>query len=240
MTIAAVTQQPDPGAEVILFRLDTTNVGGTILYFCQGALGDAPVSFGGQEYAPIDIQMSDFEVNAGGSLPQPKLRIKNTDNTVQGMVNAFGDLAGCEIRRVRTFARFLDGQPDEDPTSYIGPDVFRVERLAEDLPSHIEWELSAAIDQEGKMLPGGLVLRDTCVHRYRIYDPSSPKAALDGFVYPTINPCPYTGAPCFTASGQATTAAQDRCGRKVSDCELRFGIGNPLPFGGFPGVARVS
>ena len=31
---------------------------------------------------------------------------------------------------------------------------------------------------------------------------------------------------------------QDRCGKRLSSCKLRFGANNPLPFGGFPGVSR--
>lgn len=31
---------------------------------------------------------------------------------------------------------------------------------------------------------------------------------------------------------------QDKCGKRLSSCQLRFGQAGPLPFGGFPGVAR--
>jgi lambda family phage minor tail protein L len=238
--LTELSQSPTPGARVALYRLDASSVGGTVLYFCKGAFGDDPVVFDSIPYTPIDITVSDFEVNAGGALPTPKMMVSNTDMIIQGMINAFGDLNGCEIRRIRTFERFLDGQPDADPTCFIGPDVFRVERKSQENKHFVEWELSAAIDQEGKMLPGRQVLRDTCVKRYRTYNPSHPDAEVDGFVYSTVNPCPYTGAEAFTAQGEPTTAANDRCSRQLnSGCKLRFGENQPLPFGGFPGVARV-
>ena len=51
--------------------------------------------------------------------------------------------------------------------------------------------------------------------------------------------CPYTGSACYTKNGETTTAANDDCGRRLSDCVLRFGQENPLPYGGFPGLARI-
>jgi lambda family phage minor tail protein L len=135
--------------------------------------------------------------------------------------------------------RFLDGQPEADPSAYIGPDIFRLERKSDENPLYIEWELSAAIDQEGKLLPGRQVLRDTCPKRYRTYDPTNSAAAPDGFVYATVNPCPYTGSNSFDKLGVPTTSASDVCSRRLTACELRFPDGQAVPFGGFPGAARV-
>jgi lambda family phage minor tail protein L len=240
-SITQVSQSPNPGEKIELFRLDTTKLGGPVLFFCKGALeGGASVVFGGVTYKPTDLKLSDFEMNAGGALPQPKMQIANSDDQIQQIVNTYGDLAGAEIRRVRTFKRFLDGQPDADPSAFIGPDVFKVERKSDENPSYVEWELSAALDQEGKMLPGRQVLRDTCVKRYRIYDPTNPEAAEDGFVYATVNACPYTGTNNFnTQDASVEEKSQDRCSRHLTGCELRFGKSNPLPFGGFPAAARV-
>jgi lambda family phage minor tail protein L len=240
-TLTRISKKPSLTAYVELFRLDTSLVGGSIHYFCQGKLGSEPVTFGGLAYTPIDIQFSDFEVVAGGSLPTPKMKLAITSDIMQAMINAWGDLAGCEIRRVRTFQECLDGQPEADAGAYLGPDVFRIERLSEEVSGvSAEWELSAAIDQEGRMLPGRQVLRDVCSMRYRRYDPSHPLAALDGYVYPTINPCPYTGVAAFDDLGQSTSAANDKCSHQLnSGCRKRFDNAQPLPFGGFPGVARV-
>lgn len=238
MDVTQVSHSPTPGELVALYRLDATSVGDTLRYFCQGKIGTAPISFGGQSYTAIDIAFTNFEVNAGGVLPTPRMQIANTNDVIQGMINAWGDLVGCEIRRVRTWKRFLDGQPDADPSAYIGPDIFRLERKSDENPIFIEWELSASIDQEGKLLPGRQVIRDTCQKRYRIYDPLSAVASPDGFVYSSANPCPYEGTDYFDINGGSTTQAHDICSRKLSACKLRF-PNQALPFGGFPGVARV-
>ncbi len=241
VTLSAAAQSMTPGEVVFLYKLDATSIGAGIRYFTQSTDGSNPgiagVTFGGLFYTASDISVTDFETNAGGVLPTPKMSISNTDLMIQALVNQYGDLAGCEIRRVRTFKRFLDNGPDADDGAFMGPDVFRIERKSDENPIFIEWELSAAIDQEGKMLPGRQFLRDTCQRRYRIYDPTSPQAAGDGFVYSTVFPCQHTGATYFTARGVATAPANDVCGRKDADCKLRFG--EIRKTSAFPGIARV-
>lgn len=239
-TFTQESQSLTPSAKIALFRLDVSSIGGPVVFFTTSVLpGETSVIFGGQAYTPIDISIEGFEVNAGGVLPTPKMKIANSDLFIQSLINQFGDLAGCELRRVRTYARFLDGQSDADPTAFMGPDVFLVDRKTDEGPDFIEWELSAAIDQEGKMLPGRQFIRDICTRRYRTYDPTNAAAAADGFVYPKIFPCKYTGAASFDALGATTTSANDNCGRRLSDCKLRFPP-NALPTGAFPGIGRVT
>ena len=89
------------------------------------------------------------------------------------------------------------------------------------------------MDYEGTYLPKGQVLRDTCTHIYRVY--------TDGeFVY-TNATCPYTGANYFKRDGSSTeTASEDVCGKKYSDCKLRYPLkSDVLPTRAFPNVARI-
>lgn len=235
-TLPSVVQSPNPGEKVTLFRLDTTALGGDVKYFCQASINGSGVTFQGIYYTPVDVEFSGFETSGAGGLPTPQMKLANTNGVFQGIVNAFGDLIGATIYRIRTFRRFLDGQPDADATAYYGPDTFRIERKVSENPVFIEWELSAAFDQEGKMLPGRTIIRDTCLWRYRYWDASKTPAAFD---YSKAQ-CPYTGSAYYTELGVVTTnPALDKCGRRLSDCKLRFGANQPLPFGGFPGAARV-
>jgi lambda family phage minor tail protein L len=239
VTISQASQSLSLTEKISLYRLDATSVGAAIYYFVKANEDNLDgLTFGGQLYRAIDIMVDGFEVNAGGVLPSPKLQIANSDLLIQSLVNAYGDLAGCEFRRVRTFRRFLDGEADADEAAYVGPDVFRIERKSEENPIFIEWELSAAIDQEGTKLPRRQFIRDVCTRRYRQYKPADPAAASDGYVYPKIFPCKFTGSSAFTPLGVATTAANDQCGRKKSDCQLRFG--SVMPMGAFPGIGRVK
>jgi lambda family phage minor tail protein L len=231
-SIQTVVQTPVPGEAVFMFRLDATSVGGSIIFFCQGRFGSTGVTFGGQYYTPADIEFSDFETTSAGSLPTPKMKLSNTNGVFQSMINTYGDMTGCIIQRIRTFRRFLDGQEDADPTAYYGPDTFKVERKSAENPVYIEWELSAAIDQEGKLLPGRQVIRDTCLWRYRRWN-----SATNAFDYSKAQ-CSHTGNS-FDLNNNPTTSDKDICNRHISGCKVRFGANNPLYFGGFPGAARI-
>jgi lambda family phage minor tail protein L len=232
-TLVSALQTPNPGDIVQLFMLDATSVGAGKYYFTPSSKKDTtPIVFGGVSYTPVDIDFTGFEVSGTGASPQPRIKVANTNGVFQSIVNSVGDLIGCPFSRVRTFSRFLDGQPDADPTAYMGPDAFRVEQKLRENPVFIEWSLSASIDEEGKVLPGRVVVRDTCLWRYRVWNGSS-------FDYAKAQ-CPYTGGVYFDESDTVVTdPSKDKPSRRLNCCKMRFGAGAALPFGGFPGVGRV-
>lgn len=234
MSIQAESQSLAPSGIINLFTVDTSPVGGPMLRFIMGSDNDQPVKFGGVEYQPIDIQFDGLETTGQGALPTPKIRVSNVDGLAQAIISTWGDLLGCTLYRLRTYKRFLDGQPDADPEAFYGPDVFRFERKTSENAVYIEWELSAAIDQEGKMLPGRTIIRDTCLWRYRVFNPSTGQ-----FDYRKAE-CPYTGNQYFDINDMPVSSpALDYPSRRLNCCRVRFG-NKPLPFGGFPGVQRVN
>jgi lambda family phage minor tail protein L len=188
--------------------------------------GMALLSFGGNIYPYIAVEATGFEWSGKGPLPTPRIRVGNANRVLQGYAVDYKDLVGAKVTRTRTFARYLDLEPYADATQTFPLDVYFVERKVTQTKLFIEWELASAMDQEGKMLPGRQVLRQ-CRYRYRRWD----GAAFD---YAKAT-CPYVGVPTFNARGQVVASAQDVCGKKLSDCILRFGNVD-LPFGGFPGV----
>lgn len=233
--INAEAQSLSPSGIISLFTVDASAVGGPLLPFVMGSELNGPVSFGGTEYQPIDIQFEGLETSGVGALPTPLIRISNIDGLAQAMVTTWGELLGCTLYRVRTYRRFLDGQPDADPDAYYGPDVFRFERKTSENSVFIEWELSAAIDQEGKQIPGRTVIRNTCLWRYRFFNETSGR-----FDYSRAE-CPYSGSKYFDINDMpVANAALDVPSRRLGCCRARFGRNNPLPFGGFPGVQRVN
>jgi lambda family phage minor tail protein L len=233
VTIYQTAQSLTPGEYVSLFRLDATSVGGAMFYFVQGRVDGTGIVHDGITYQSVDVEFEGFEVSGQGALPTPTIRFSNSDGLIQSAINTYGDLLGCELRRIRTFRQHLDDGSDPDPTAIFGPDVFKIDRKASENAVFVEWELSAAIDQEGKKLPGRQVIRDTCLVRYRAYN-----ANTGTFDYSKAQ-CPYTGTQYFDKQNQPTTAAKDQPSRTVDCCKLRFGEANPLPFGGFPGVGRI-
>lgn len=232
--IQSIAQSLKPDAPVELFTLDTTSIGGPILHFVQGRDTSQRVSFGGVEYEAIDIEFKGLETSGAGALPTPTITVANHDGIVQTIMNTWGEPLGCTIYRIRTFARVLDGHEEPDGNAFYGPDQFRIERRVTENPVYIEFELSTNFDQEGKQLPGRQVIRDTCLWRYRAFNPATRQ-----FEYAKAQ-CPYTGNRYFDINDQEVfDPALDYPSRRISCCEARFGKGNPLPFGGFPGVARV-
>lgn len=233
-TIQSVAQSLAPDAHVALFLLDASSVGGGSYHFVQGRKTGGDVSYGGQTYTAIDIDFKGLETSGVGALPTPSLVLANTNLVPQAMVNTWGDLLGCVVYRWRTFARYLDGGASPDGAAYFGPDTFKIDRKVTENAVFIEWQLSAAIDQEGKLLPGRQIIRDTCMWRYRIYN-----AGTDAFDYSKAI-CPYTGTTNYDINDQVTALKKDDVpSRRLSCCKTRFGANAALPFGGFPGVARV-
>ncbi len=230
--ITSAVQSLTPGTLVQLFRLDARSLGGSLYHFTPSAATE--LTYQGVVYAPVDIEAEGFELTGTGSLPTPKLRITNVTRVLAALVATAGDLLGAEVVRLRTLADYLDDGPDPDPTMHFPPDLYRVERLTSFSQTVIEWELSAALDQEGRKLPGRQVLRDACTHRYRRWD-----ADTGGFDYAAAT-CPWAGTPYRDALGQVVDdGARDQCGKRLSDCRARFGAAAVLPTRAFPAVGRT-
>lgn len=236
MSIKTEVQKLDPSAIVSLFTLDTSSLGGPVMRFTQSSKAYGPVTFQGISYDPVDVEFEGLETTGLGAFPTPRITLANTNGVVQALVNTYGDLNGSYLQRIRTFARFLDGEPDADPTSFFGPDIYRIERKVDDNESSIEWELSTSIDQEGAMIPGRVIIKNTCMWRYRVWRADLPGGA--GYDYSKAQ-CPYTGAQAYDINDAPVSPALDHPSRTLNCCKVRFGADQPLPFGGFPGVPRV-
>jgi len=228
--IESDVQKPDLGEYIVLFDLDATALGGEIYRFTQSSFEASVVTWRGNEYTPFDVLAEGFEISGEGKLPRPTFTIANSTLAVSSAVRAWDDLVGAIVTRWRTLIKYLDGQSSADPDSHFPVDVFVIERKLEHTKRHIQWEMSAVMDQQGKKLPRRQVLRDTCTAIYRTWDGSA-------FSY-TLATCPYTGENYYDRDGVATTAALDRCGKRRTDCELRFPSA-ALPTTAFPGVART-
>lgn len=197
-------------------------------------IGTNAVRFRGNDYVPMPIEVVGYEWAGTGKLPRPKLKISNIGNFAAALVIAYGDLARATLTRIRTFRRFLDDGDDADPTAFFEPDIFVIDRKSAHHKDFIEFELAAALDQQGLRLPRRIMLRDTCGYVYRQWA-TSALTMTTGFVQGT---CPYAGSAYFTADDVATIdPASDKCGLRQSSCLARFGTTAPLPFNAFPGIS---
>ncbi|QIG76094.1 minor tail protein L [Rhizobium phage RHph_I4] len=226
-------QSLEPGTLIHLYIVDLSPIGTNARwYFCPN--GEA--YFQGQHFLFADVEAEGFEWAGQGPLPQPTIRIGNATRLVSGLAKEFDDLIGATMTRIKTYTKHLDGQSEANSAAMFAPEIYTFEQKVSHTKFQVEWKLSAAMDQQGRELPGRTVVRDFCLFRYRVYNSDTGT-----FDYTGVQ-CPYQGARgSFDAKGNPSTDQDDRPSRKFDTCcKKRFGNNAAsYPFGGFPGVARV-
>lgn len=230
-------QKLTPDTVVHLFDLDLTDLGGSVSYFTPEIEDpDAPViNWRENEYIPLPISAEGFELSSTGQFPRPKITLANVLGTLKSEMEQYNNLVGATVTRWRTFAKHLDDGADPDPDIYFPPDVYRIDRKANETPIFVEFELASVIDQQGVYLPRRQILRNTCTHIYRVWD------ATNGVFDYSKATCPYAGANYFNENGTVTALPEeDQCSKLLdSGCKKRF-PGEPLPTRAFPGVGRFK
>lgn len=228
--IATDVQRLEQDAIVELYEINATGYGGSLLRFATSPVDGQPPTFGGYTFLPFPIKADGFEWSGKGTMPRPTLTVSSIDLAFLALVISADDLVGAPVRRIRTFRKHLDDGSDPDSAALFPIDYYVIERKASQTRQYIQFELSVLMDQEGKKIPARQVIRDTCSQRYRYYN----GAAYD---YLDVT-CPYVGTAEFAANGDVVSGGLDICGKRLSDCKLRFGDNGQLPFYGFPGVGR--
>ncbi len=234
-TIADQLAKLEVSAKIELLVLDATVVGAGVYYFINetNALS-APVVWQGQAYTPYPIFASGFEQRGDGPLPRPKLRVGNVLGLMGVLTRDYSRLEGTKVVRKRTLAKYLDAvnfaggtNPSADSTAHYPDDVWYIDRMSLRTKELCEFELASPLDLAGVMLPRRQIQTRACCWRYRSSE------------------CGYTGLPVADANDVAlvlnpanpsASLALDRCGHRLKSCEMRFGAGAALPFGGFPGA----
>jgi len=229
--IASDVQRLEQDAIVTLFELDATRYGDGVLRFCNEPVdGQAPV-FNGYTYQVVPITAEGFEWNGQGTLPRPTMTVTAMELAFLSLVISADDLVGAPVKRLRTYRRHLDDGSAPDPEALFPPDYYVVERKASQNRRRIQFELSVKMDQQGKQIPARQVLRDTCSHRYRYF-------ANGAYQYSGVT-CPFAGEGEWEKDGTPAAPGEDVCGKRLSDCRLRFGEHGILPTRAFPGVGRI-
>lgn len=225
VTIASEIQKLAPSAIIEVFQLDTSNIGGETYYFHAGTNGlRTRVVWQGRTYEPFPLQATGFEYNGNGQIPRPKLVVANVTGIISTLVLLYQDLIGAKLTRKRTLAKYLDAvnftggvNPSADSTAEFADEVYFIDRKSAETRDAVEFELAASFDVQGVKLPKRQIIQNICPWSYRGTE------------------CGYTGTSYFNASDIAVgSAALDVCGKRLSSCEKRFGVNQPLSFGGFP------
>lgn len=218
----------DHSAPVELYVLDCTPLGGAVYRFAPqlNSLGQ-PIVWQGQTYASFPIQANGFEQRATGPFPRPTLSVSNVLGTLGPLIRQHNSLRGARLTRKRTMALFLDavnyagGNAQADPLAAFPDEVYIVDECTARNRLSVAWGLRNPLDHEGVQLPQRVTHPNYCPWAYRSSD------------------CGYTGGPVAKRDDSPTTVlAQDQCSKRLSGCKLRF-PGQPLPFGGFPGLGQL-
>lgn len=220
--ITPETQKLAPNALVELYVLDTTVIGfDTLDYFFAGTdTNRLPIVFQGQTYQPIPLQVTGFEYNGQGTIPNPTFAVSNVGGIISATALQFDDLVGAKVSRKRTFAKFLDDQPTADPSQEFPIDIFYVNRKVSENAQVVTFELTTSFDVTGLMLPSRQILQNSCPWIYK-----SPQCSW----------VPFAGHYFDATDTAQELPGADACGKRLSSCICRFQT-NVLPFGGFPGA----
>ena len=229
---------PSAIIEMFELHLDATLHGSSDVYRWHSGVNDQVTSnliWNGNTYTRIPIQAEGFEFRNTGTLPRPTLTVANTDSSVTAvllLVNAItigNDLAGAELRRIRTLKKFLDaanfaaGNANADPYASMPEERYYIDRKTSESREAVVFELASKFDLAGQKIPKRQCIANVCQWEYRSSE------------------CSYTGSNFFDINDNAAaTLAQDACGKRLSSCKLRFGENGELPFGSFPGVGLTQ
>lgn len=236
--ISEINQSPSPDELVILYVLDPLNTGEDTLYFCASTNGNGDsIMLGGTAYTPIPIEEEGFEWSGNSAFPRPKIRISNLNNALTSLVLTYQELVGRALRRMMIYRRFLDDGDQPDKGQRFPDETWFIDRMVSQNPIWVEFELATPMDQQGKMLPGRVVIKDGCDYVYRKYssDFEDEPEVQNRFDYSKAT-CPYAGASMFDEFGNTVVDAEDDvCGKHFRDCTQRFPTGT-VPFRGAPGT----
>lgn len=218
--ITADVQLLEPGALVELFELDCTEMGGDLLRF-HANLQSGPIQWQGNAYNPWPITAAGFERTGSATQPSPTITVGNVDGSISALCIALADCVGAKVKRHRTLAKYLDGQPGADPTAEMPVELWVVEQKTQETNLQVEFTLSSILDFTGRQLPARQVVATLCQWDYKGTE------------------CGWLGGAYFDKDNNLVGDANlDRCGKRLSSCKCRFGPTSPLPFGGFPSAGQ--
>ena len=238
-------QKINPSGIIELFELVLfANIHGSDFTYRFHAGTNETTSYGNviwdsNTYSALPIEVDGFEYNAeSGTLPRPTIRVSNLFGTISAILldvnntTAGNDLTGAKLTRIRTLVRYIDaanftggtnpyGTPDT--TAKLPDEIYYVARKVTEDRELVEFELAAAFDLAGVRAPKRQCNANLCPWIYKGSE------------------CGYSGTDYFDENDKAVTdVADDKCGKRLSSCQARFGATAELPFGGFPGIGAFN
>lgn len=207
-------QNLSPSAVLEMFVLDATALGGSVYRFHPGTNGlGTSLIWQGQTYAPFPIIADGFQWSSKGTLPRPHLKVAALDGVVGGLTKTLNDLVGATVTYKRTLAKYIDAA-NFSPAVNANADPTA---CWPDEPWFIEQKVSETSDMIEFELCAPLDAQNAKIPKRRV----------------TANVCGWNDSSvCIYSVGGA-------CGKRLADCKTKWGATADLPFGAFPGTARL-
>ncbi len=242
-------QKLEPGDTVRLFSVDGTAFGvGEVMRFHshsiphseaeilaaggdESKLAAKSVWWQGQEYKAWPCQIEGIEKSTGGESAQPVLRVANLDASITALCLAYDDMLQAKVSIHDTLAQYLDARnfPGGNPTADASQEkiqVWYIDAKTSETNEVVEFALSSPMDLQGLMIPTRQ-LHSLCTWCIRNK-------------YRTGDGCDYAGTRYFDKNNNPVDdPSRDECNGTLTACKLRFGDGNELSFGGFPGTSLI-
>lgn len=165
----------EPSALVVLFEIILKDDGGKKYYFHAGENGyQNDINYKGNNYYFHPIRAEGFDF-AEDSLPRPTITADNTDAFFSLKTKYFKDFVGYEIRRIRTFVKFLNASnfpnnvnPYGSPTEDSFPvEKYIINRKTSENSKMIQWELGSPLEKEHALIPNRKIVFNVCQWGYR-------------------------------------------------------------------------
>lgn len=217
------------GAMLDLYEVDLQAFGGDVLRFHSGTNGYFnDVIWQGRAYSAYPIAVEGFETKSEGTYSRPTMKVANITGLITGINHDFEDALGAVVTRRQVLVKHLDvvnfpnGSSNADPTMEA-VSRYVIEEMAEETFETVTYNLTTPVDCDNAIIPARTILADVCQWVYR----------GDG--------CGYSGGPVADEKDNPTSdMARDKCSKHRSGCRLRFAKPSALPYGGYPGSAKVS
>ena len=249
MSLNSDYQKLEPGNVVRLFDVDGTGFGvSDVLRFHAHNIAHTPeeiaaaggdedklpaksIWWQGLEYKAWPCEIEGIETATDGTSAQPTLSVANLDSSITALCLAYDDLLQAKVTIHDTLAQYLDaanypeGNPAADPQQEKLK-VFYIDAKDSETNEIVAFKLTSPMDLQGLMIPTRQLhsLCTWCIrNKYR---------SGDG--------CDYAGNRYFDKHNNSVDdPSLDECSGTLTACKLRFGDGNELPFGGFPGTSLL-
>lgn len=219
--------------------LTITRLDGTSYRFTNSTRSLSPlVQHNSLTYLPRRFSLGARPKRANGSLPRPSLEIDNVDRFWYSILQETNQLRRASVLYQEVYRQHLDDGSDPQPAEFLTSERFVVFEMKNLTQSLVAFTLAQPMDVEQAMF-GRQMLRQVCARTYR-----APGNTADTFIDRNNNPgaisCPYddTGdGNYYKRDGTPTSNwREDACGQRLSDCRLRFGDNNNLPYWGHPSI----